>query len=190
LIQLRACTPRSLGLVVDLLVAAAGDVVREHPTPAARFVEAREEWHHYEARHRGGQVGPHHLAELVRLALEAQRVALHLLVVLELGLEQPHHLDCRAAAPAIATPEKSSAGNTFSMRRLAIVNPAVARRSPAITTPPAKRIASTVVPCVTSIGCVPPPVAPAPGSWCGATCRSRPAKDGPGSRSVEKRGNT
>ena len=35
------------------------------------------------------------MAELVGLALEAQHLALHLLVVLELGLEQLHHLDRR-----------------------------------------------------------------------------------------------
>src|SRR5437870_2349045 len=45
----------------------------------------------------------------------------------------------------MATPERSSAANTFSMRRLAIMKPAVARRSPAMITPPAKRMATTVV---------------------------------------------
>ena len=38
------------------------------------------------------------------------------------------------------------------MRRLAIATPAVARRSPAITTPSAERIATTVVPWVISNG--------------------------------------
>ena len=42
-----------------------------------------------------GQVVAHHLAELVGLALEAEDGALHLLVVLELELEQLHHLDGR-----------------------------------------------------------------------------------------------
>jgi len=41
--------------------------------------------------------------------------------VLELHLEQAHHLDRGSRRPAMATPEKSSAGNTFSMRRLAMV---------------------------------------------------------------------
>jgi hypothetical protein len=40
-------------------------------------------------------VAPDHLAELVGLALQRQLGALHLLVVLELELEQLHHLDRR-----------------------------------------------------------------------------------------------
>src|SRR5215470_15224394 len=65
------------------------------------------------------------------------------------------------------------------MRRLAIIIPAVARRSPAMTTPVALRIATIVVPCGMSavIGCC----TLAPGSWCGATWRRRSANDGPGS---------
>ena len=57
------------------------------------MVEAGEERDDDEALHRRGQVRPHHLAELVGLALEAERLALDLLVVLELHLEQLHHLD-------------------------------------------------------------------------------------------------
>ena len=45
------------------------------------------------------------------------------------------------------TAEYSSAGNTFSMSRWAITLPMVARRSPAITTPPGKVAATIVVPC-------------------------------------------
>ena len=41
------------------------------------------------------------------------------------------------AAPAMATPLKRSAGNTFSMCLWLIQLPDVARRSPAITTPSA-----------------------------------------------------
>ena len=41
------------------------------------------------------------------------------------------------AAPAMATPLWRSAGCTFSMVRWAIDEPAVARRSPTITTPSA-----------------------------------------------------
>ena len=40
------------------------------------------------------------------------------------------------AVPAMPTQEYSSAGNTFSMSRWAMTLPIVARRSPAITTPP------------------------------------------------------
>ena len=45
------------------------------------------------------------------------------------------------------TAENSSAGKTFSMSRWAMMLPIVARRSPAITTPPAKVAATIVVPC-------------------------------------------
>jgi hypothetical protein len=41
------------------------------------------------------------------------------------------------AVPAIPTTENSSAAKTFSMSRLAMRLPIVARRSPAMTTPPA-----------------------------------------------------
>ena len=84
---------RTLTLVVVFLVAAAGDVVGEHASHLAVLVVAGEQRHDREALHRGGQVAAHEQAELVGLALEAQHLALHLLVVLELGLEQLHHLD-------------------------------------------------------------------------------------------------
>src|SRR5215218_6054950 len=58
----------------------------------------------------------------------------------------------------MATAEKSSAGNTFSMSRWAMVMPSVARRSPPMATPSANRTAATVVPCGTS-GTVPAPCA-------------------------------
>ena len=51
------------------------------------------------------------------------------------------------AVPAMPTREYSSAANTFSMSRWAIRLPIVARRSPAITTPPSKVAATIVVPC-------------------------------------------
>src|SRR5687768_3984837 len=44
------------------------------------------------------------------------------------------------------THENSSAGKTFSMSRWAMMLPIVARRSPAITTPPGKVAATIVVP--------------------------------------------
>ena len=79
--------------VVGLLVAAAGDVVLEEPPHARAARRSR--------RRSGtttrpciavGQVHPDHLAELVGLALEGEVLALDLLVVLELGLEQAGHL--------------------------------------------------------------------------------------------------
>ena len=52
------------------------------------------------------------------------------------------------AAPAMATPDQRSAGNTFSIDRWLMRLPRVARRSPAMTTPSAVRMATTVVPWV------------------------------------------
>ena len=49
--------------------------------------------------------------------------------------------------PAMPTTENSSAGKTFSMSRWAMMLPIVARRSPAITTPPGNVAATIVVPC-------------------------------------------
>jgi hypothetical protein len=51
------------------------------------------------------------------------------------------------AVPAMLTQLNSSAGNTFSMSRWAMMLPIVARRSPAITTPPGKVAATMVVAC-------------------------------------------
>ena len=64
--------------------------------------------------------------------------------------------------------------NTFSMSRWAIMLPIVARRSPAIMTPPAKVSATIVVPCGTS----------SPGVRGAAVwpCRSTPSGMRPGSR--------
>ena len=53
----------------------------------------------------------------------------------------------RPAVPAMPTAEYSSAGNTFSISRLAIIEPMVARRSPAMTMPPSNASATIVVPC-------------------------------------------
>ena len=49
--------------------------------------------------------------------------------------------------PAMPTAENSSAGKTFSMSRWAMMLPIVARRSPAMTTPPGNVAATIVVPC-------------------------------------------
>ena len=63
------------------------------------------------------------------------------------------------ATPAMPTQENSSLRNTFSMSRWEIMLPAVARRSPAMTTPPSQTAATIVVPCGSSW---PPALAPAP----------------------------
>ena len=89
--------------------------------------------------------------EPVGLAVEGEQRALDLLVVLELDLEQPDQLDGDAGRAGDARrSEYSSAGNTFSISRCAMRLPIVARRSPAITTPPSKVTATIVVPCGTS----------------------------------------
>ena len=87
---------RAVGLEVGFLVLAAGGVVAEDAAPGAVDVVTGEERHDHEALHRRGQVGPHELAELVGLALERQDLALDLLVVLELDLEELDQLDRRA----------------------------------------------------------------------------------------------
>src|SRR5690606_8391342 len=82
-----------------LLVAPAGDVVlKEAAGPAAQVV-AGEQGHHDEALEGGGEVAADHLGQLVGLALDGQLVALDLLVVLELQLEELDHLDGRAGGP-------------------------------------------------------------------------------------------
>src|SRR4051794_8583249 len=89
------------------------------------------------------------------------------------------------AAPAMATPDQRSAGNTFSMDRWLMKFPEVARRSPAITTPSAYRTATTVVPCG---------IAPAAETGPSGTEGLRPderssaAKSGPGSDEGENEG--
>ena len=59
-------------------------------------VVAGEERHDGEALHRQAEVGADEGGEPVGLAVHRQRRALDLLVVLELGLEQPDHLDREA----------------------------------------------------------------------------------------------
>ncbi len=76
-----------------LLVAAAGDVVGEDPADLAGEVEAGEQRHDGQALHRHAEVAADQRREPVGLAVHRERGALDLLVVLELGLEQPHHLD-------------------------------------------------------------------------------------------------
>ena len=139
--------------VVLLLVATAGDVVLEQPALAAPHVVAGEQRHDAEPLHGGRQVVAHHLPELVGLALEAEDGALHLLVVLELELEQLHHLDGRAGRAGDG--DAAEAVGREHLLHLLVADPVarVARRSPAITTPSANRTPSTVVPCVIASAC-------------------------------------
>jgi hypothetical protein len=81
------------GLELGLLVAPAGDVELPHPALLAAQVVAGEQRYDHEPLHRGGQVRADHLRELVRLAVELERLALDLLVVLELDAHDPRHLD-------------------------------------------------------------------------------------------------
>ncbi len=62
---------RAVGVEVGLLVAAAGRVVGVDPAHCPAHVVAGEQGHHHEALHGHGQVGAHHLGQLVGLALEA-----------------------------------------------------------------------------------------------------------------------
>ena len=86
---------RAGGDVLALFVPTAGDVERPQPTGAAALVVATEDRHHTHAHHRRLEVGADHARELVRFALQAQRHALDLLVVLELELEDLDHLHRR-----------------------------------------------------------------------------------------------
>ncbi len=83
---------RAGGLEVSVLVVAAGGVVAEDAPDAPCRVVTGEERHHHEALHGQGQVLAHHLRQLVGLALEGERGALDLFVVLELHLEEADHL--------------------------------------------------------------------------------------------------
>ncbi len=83
------------GDVLALLVATAGDVVVPQPPALAAQVVAGEDRHDDHAHHRRLEVAADHHRELVGLALEAERRALDLLVVLELELEQLDHLHRR-----------------------------------------------------------------------------------------------
>src|ERR1700733_14821379 len=88
----------------------------------------------------------------------------------------------------MATAEWRSAEKTFSMARWAMMLPSVARRSPAITTPSAKRSATTVVPCATA-GTAPRSKSTDPGTgWKSSLRRIRAAKLGPGSSPGGKSG--
>ena len=88
--------PRAGGDVVALLVPTAGHVVGEQSPDDAPSVESGEEGDDDHALHRRREVAADHHRELVRLALEAQRGALDLLVVLQLQLEQSDHLHRRS----------------------------------------------------------------------------------------------
>ena len=96
--------PRTGGGVVPLLEAPAGDVELEEATAPHALVPACEQRDHHEALHCSSEVAAHHLAELVGLALQAQRGTLDLLVVLELELEQPDHLHRRAGGSGDGDP--------------------------------------------------------------------------------------
>ena len=122
--------PGAVGLEVGFLVLAAGDVVAEHPAEVAALVVSGEERDDGEALHGGGQVAPHHLAELVGLALEREGLALDLLVVLELHLEEAHHLDRGPGGPG-----DGDAGEVVGREHLldAAVGDRVPGRGPTVT---------------------------------------------------------
>ena len=95
--RLREQRARADPRVAGLLVAGADDVVGHDPAGAGRVggveVVADEQRHERQPLHRGAEVAPHHAGQLVGLAVEGQRDALDLLVVLQLDREQAHRLD-------------------------------------------------------------------------------------------------
>ena len=81
------------------------------------------------------------------------------------------------------TTEYSSAGKTFSMSRWAMTLPIVARRSPAITTPPGKVAATMVVACGARSAALPGGSTLREGSSSGETAPTNSAnEDVPGVR--------
>ena len=114
----RVLAAGALGEVVGLLVAPAGDVVLEEP---ARRRPARRS-----PRRSGRPRGPASPSagssriiwpSLLALPSREQVLALDLLVVLELGLEEAGHLHGGAGRARDAHPERSSDLKIFSMRR-------------------------------------------------------------------------
>ena len=81
--------------VVPLLVATTGHVELEEAALPLTGVVSGEQRHNTQALHGRRHVVAEHLAELVGLAVQAQRAALHLLVVLQLQLEEADHLHGR-----------------------------------------------------------------------------------------------
>ncbi len=81
---------------VGVLVVPAGGVVAVDTADAPGGVVAREQRDHHEALHGQGEVLAHHLGQLVGLALEGEGRAFYFFVVLELDLEEAHHLDGHA----------------------------------------------------------------------------------------------
>jgi len=91
--------PRACRDVIALLIATARCVEIPQTASSPEQVVAGEDRNHDHALHRCGEITAHHGRQLIRLALEAQRRTLDLLVVLELKLEQANHLHCRARRP-------------------------------------------------------------------------------------------
>src|SRR5699024_3303088 len=90
-------------VVVDLLVLPAGRVEAEDPPGRGRVVpETGQQRDDGEALHREPQLGPQHRGQPGGLALEGERGALDLLVVLELHLEEPHELERESRGPGNA----------------------------------------------------------------------------------------
>src|SRR6202012_5580027 len=79
-----------------LLVGAAGHVIAENAALRGVLVVAGEQRDHGQALHGGGDVAPDHGGQPVGLALEGERAALHLLVMLELHREQADELQAHA----------------------------------------------------------------------------------------------
>ena len=79
-----------------LLVAPSGRVVAEDPTTILSQIESGEQWNDDQTLHGKSEVAAQKRRESICLAVERQRGALDLLVVLEFHLEQTHQLHCNA----------------------------------------------------------------------------------------------
>src|SRR5438132_1411721 len=83
-------------MVLGFLIAPAGHVVFEDPTLAPLEIVPGEQRDHHQPLERHRQVPPHHLGQLVGLALAGEHIAFQLLVVLQLDLEEAGELQGRA----------------------------------------------------------------------------------------------
>ena len=148
---------RSDRVVVPLGVAPAGDVVAVDARRRPRRGSARRGRNPANSGTTArpcmaiAQVAADHRRQPVGLAVQRERGALDLLVVLEFDLEQPDDLDGQPGVPAMPTSVSTRRRRTPSRCRAGRSGcPSVARRSPASTTPSAYTAATIVVPCGTA----------------------------------------
>ena len=78
------------------LVPASYSIEGEDVSLSGTGLDTAEERHHHESLQSQRQLGPHHPSQVVCLPVEAETDPFQLLVVFQLGLEQPDHLGGQA----------------------------------------------------------------------------------------------